>query len=436
MRKRKRVSPTIIQDSYVSGLQHLRRLSAVKSERAIEMLTPAANPGSHCPMHTTLSLAGRMAGVSTLVIGMPECGTYSKMVIPEPYGKQGELHWAYLLDGNEVVFGCSKGLGEAIKEMDAAGARAILLIITCIPNLIAEDVELLVQELEPQLSTARLAVVQAAHFTCSSHPPGFWRTLAAMGSFMDEGPDTGTARTINIMSFGPPRNAAGPELEELLDGQGWQTRYLTPASSLDEYLEAPKASLNLVVSPHFAELAAVMEKRFGIPAVQLHSAYSCAEIGQAYERIADILDIPQKDIASPAQEKLLRLEQEAEECAKGVTFAITDGHLDPLPLAAYWTRLGLEPLLIHMEGFGQGDKAWGRTIVKSGHDPLICHMANPEADAAVIAELSPGICVGRLPAPRAPGTVCMEGLSALAATCGYSRSIRMLESLCKAIQQE
>jgi hypothetical protein len=73
-------------------------------------------------MHTTLSLAGRMAGVSTLVIGMPECGTYSKMVIPEPFGKAVELHWVYLLDGNEVVFGCSKSLGEAIKEMDAATA--------------------------------------------------------------------------------------------------------------------------------------------------------------------------------------------------------------------------------------------------------------------------------------------------------------------------
>ncbi|MDF2936172.1 MAG: nifE: nitrogenase MoFe cofactor biosynthesis protein NifE [Paenibacillaceae bacterium] len=430
------MSPTIIQDSAVSGLQHLRRLSAVKSERAIEMLTPAANPGSHCPMHTTLSLAGRMAGVSTLVIGMPECGTYSKMVIPEPYGKLGELHWVYLLDGNEVVFGCSKGLSEAIKEMDAAGARAILLIVTCIPNLIAEDVEMLVQELEPQLSTARLAVVQAAHFTCSSYPPGYWRTLAAMGSLMEEGPDTGTARTINVMSFGAPRNAVGTELEQLLGGQGWHIRHLGPGSALDDYLEAPKASLNIVASPHYAELAAVMEKQLGIPAVQLHSAYSGADIGKAYERIAELLDIPQEEALHPAHEELLRLEREAENQMKGITFAITDGRVDPLPLAAYWVQLGMEPLLIHMEGFGQGDKAWGRTIVKSGYDPLICHMANPEADAAVIAELSPGICVGRPLAPRAQGTAYLEGLSASAATCGYARSIGILESLFKAIQQE
>lgn len=428
----------MIQDSTASGLKHLRRLSAVKSERVIEMLTPAANPGSHCPMHTTLSLAGRMAGVSTLVIGMPECGTYSKMVIPEPFGKAGELHWVYLLDGNEVVFGCSKGLGEAIKEMDAAGARAILLIVTCIPNLIAEDVELLVQELEPQLSTARLAVVQAAHFTCSSYPPGYWRTLAAMGSLMEEGLETGTARTMNIMSFGAQRTAAGPELGELLEGQGWRIRHLGPGSALEDYLEAPEASLNIVASPHFAELAAVMEKRFGIPSVQLHSAYSCTEIEQAYERIAELLDIPQQKATYPARQEVLALEREIEARMKGVTFAITEGRVDPLPLAAYFTRLGLEPVLIHMEGFGHGDKAWGRTIVKSGFDPLVCHMASPETDGAVIAELSPGICVGRPLVPRAQGTVYLEGQATSAATCGFGRSIRLLESLSKgmAMQQE
>jgi nitrogenase molybdenum-cofactor synthesis protein NifE len=428
----------MIQDCTASGLQHLRRLSAVKSERAIEMLTPAANPGSHCPMHTTLSLAGRMAGVSTLVIGMPECGTYSKMVIPEPFGKNGELHWVYLLDGNEVVFGCSKGLGEAIKEMDAAGARAILLIVTCIPNLIAEDVELLVQELEPQLSTARLAVVQAAHFTCSSYPPGYWRTLAAIGSLMEEGPDTGAARTMNIMSFGAAQTATGPELGELLEGQGWRIRHLGPGSPLEDYLEAPETSLNIVASPHFAELAAVMEKRFGIPAVQLHSAYSGAEIDQAYERIAQLLDIPPKAVPHPAREELLALEREVEERMKGVTFAITEGRMDPLPLTAYFTRLGLEPVLIHMEGFGHGDKAWGRAIVKSGFDPLVCHMASPETDGAVIAELSPGLCVGPPLFPRAQGTVYLEGQAIMAATCGFGRSIRLLESLSKAmaIQQK
>lgn len=429
--------PTFIQDSPVSRLQHLRRLSAVKSERALTLLTPAADPGSHCPMHTILTLAGRIDGVSTLVIGMPECGTYSKMVIPEPYGKQGELHWHYLLDGNEVVFGCSKGLGEALKEMDAAGARAILLLVTCIPDLIAEDVNMLVDELQPQLS-ARLAAVPAAHFACSSYPPGYWRTLEAIGTFMEEpgGPPAGTARTVNIMSFGTSRDAAGPELEAMLNRQGDNLRFLNPSSTLDVYMEAPQADLNLVLSPNFVPLAAAMERRFGIPAVHLHSAHSCEDIDRAYERIADILDFQWKDSLHPDRAQLLRLECQAEECVKGITFIVTEGRVDPLPLAAYLTRLGMEPLLLHMEGFGQGDKAWAKAITQRGHDPWVCHMVNPASDAKILADLAPGLCVGRPLVPRSEGTVYLEGLPPSGTAYGYARSVEIVKSLCRTLQHE
>lgn len=416
----------------ISGLKALRRLSSVKSEKAIQLLTPAADPGSHCPMHTALGLAGRIPGLSTLVIGMPECVTYSRMVIPGPYGKQGELHWLYLLDGNEVVFGCEKGLAEAIREMDAEGARAILLIVTCIPDLIAEDMDLLVRELEPELR-ARLLVIPAAHYSCVSYPSGYWRTLAALGRLMEGEGRADGCRTINMMGFFSPRDAAGSELGELLSRLGWSLRFLGPGAALEDFAAAPEAALNVVLSPHFVPLAADMKKRFGLPAVHLYGAYGSGEIGEAYHSIEEHLGVALAGTLDGAREELLRLEREATALIQGVTFAIADGRVDPLPLAAYLTRLGMEPLLLHLEGFGQGDKDWARAIAGSGHDPWICHMANPEGDAAVLAELAPGLCIGRPFRHAAPsGTVFMAGPGASGTAYGYGRSIRLLESLKRA----
>lgn len=92
-------------------------------------------------MHTALSLAVKIRGVSTLIIGTSECGYYSRSVpLSSPYGDEA-FHWNYVLDSKEVVFGFRKGLMKAIAEMDKAGARLILLLATCVPELIGEDIE-------------------------------------------------------------------------------------------------------------------------------------------------------------------------------------------------------------------------------------------------------------------------------------------------------
>ena len=160
----------------MTGIQHLKCLSAVKSMKTIHPLTPAAFPGNHCPMHTALSLGTRIKGVSTLVIGTSECGYYSRNIpITSPYADQS-LHWTYILDSKEVVFGFRDGIINTIREMDAAGAKIILLLATCVPELIGEDIDSICYEIQPRIK-ARLLHIPLGNFKCGSYQPGYWKTL-------------------------------------------------------------------------------------------------------------------------------------------------------------------------------------------------------------------------------------------------------------------
>ena len=166
----------------MGDLAHLKRLAAVKTNAGVKFLTPVAFPGNHCPMHTALKLSSNIRGMSTLVVGTAECGSYSRRVISRAKGKQA-FHWTYVLDANEVVFGCRQGLMDAVRQMDRAGAEAVMLIFTCVPEVIGEDIEGLIYELQPQVR-ARLNYVQMGHFKCNSYPSGFWKTLSAFVNMM------------------------------------------------------------------------------------------------------------------------------------------------------------------------------------------------------------------------------------------------------------
>jgi len=258
----------------MNELQHLKRLSAVKTNAGVKFLTPAAFPGNHCPMHTALSLSSNIKGMSTLVVGTSECSTYSRNVIAKPKSKRSKLHWMYVLDASEVVFGCRKGLIEAIKEMDRAGAKAVMLILTCVPEVIGEDIEGIVHETQPQVN-ARLNFVQMGHFKCNSYPSGYWKTLASFGDLMEQAktrPDV-----INVLGRSPEEDHIPmPELLAVLGKRGFHLRMLAPKSDIEDFIAAPDARLSLVLSPYMNPLAEVMWQRYQVPFISLHEIYDAS----------------------------------------------------------------------------------------------------------------------------------------------------------------
>lgn len=411
----------------MSGLSHLKRLSTVKSNGGVHFLTPAAFPGSHCPLHPALALAGNISGLSSLVVGTPECATYSRIVLANSTGRRGELHWTYILDASEVVFGCRKGLMDALHKMDQAGVKAVLLLVTCVPELIGEDIAGLVREVQPELS-ARLICVMLGHFKCSSFPSGSWKTLQAIGLLME--PRTAQPQSINVLGRSPDEEHISlPPILRMLKQQGFSLRCLSPGASLEDFSAAPDAALNLVLSPFTDPLATAMEQSFGIPAFRLHTVYAVEEIDALYAAIAKKLRLQWGNEFNYERLEALSLQEQAKKHLQGCRYICA--HIGPvraMPLAAYLAALGMEPLLLHLEEFWPDDKQWAGVLNALGYNPLVCHMVNSGADAPLLESLEPDLCLGDLTGVKVR-IPCVPYLSELYGLSGYKRTSSLLRKL-------
>ncbi|WP_315122032.1 nitrogenase component 1 [uncultured Clostridium sp.] len=414
-------------------LKHLKPLSSVKTNAGVKFLTPAAFPGNHCPMHTALALSSKVKGMSTLVVGTPECGIYSRNVVSHVKSQEGELHWTYILDSKEVVFGCRKGLIEAIREMDKSGAKAIMIILTCVPEIIGEDIEGIVHELQPQVS-ALLTFVLMAHFKCNSYPSGYWKTLLAFETLMKRGKTS--TDTINILGRSPrEEHIPMPELLTALEKRGFYIRMLAPKSDVEDFIVSPNAALNLVISPFMNPLAEMMWDKFQVPFISLHEIYDVFEIDNLYEAIEKSLKIKFSHEFDESRKKAIELEKQVEDVFKGKNYILTHiGATMPLPLVLYLSKFEMNPMLLHMDEFYPDDKKWAKAIKNKDYNPMVCHMVNDNADISLLERLNAEFSLGKL-LKKSASIPCLPYLEDLYGQMGYERTVVLLSRMLKAYEK-
>lgn len=384
-------------------------------------------------MHTALALSANINGMSTLVVGTAECGTYSRNIIARTHVKEDTLHWMYILDANEVVFGCRKGLIDAIKEMDRAGAGALMIILTCVPEVIGEDIEGIIHEIQPRVN-ARLSFVQMGHFKCNSHPSGYWKTLLAFGELMEASKTD--AHIINILGRSPDEDHIPvPELLPLLEEKGFQLRMLAPKSDLQDFVNAPDGRLNIVLSPFMNPLAEFMKEKFNVPFISFHEYYVISEIDKIYEELSKELDTDLKIPLNKNREEALFLENKAREIAGGLKYITTHRNaLMPIPLAIYMSFLGMEPILLHMEEFYPDDKKWAKMLKEKGHNPFICHMVNEVSDAPLLEELGADFSFGEI--PLGTGKIpSLKFMYEFYGQMGYERTSKLITRILRVLEE-
>jgi len=410
----------------LNDLEHLKRLSSVKSSAGIKFLTPAVYPGNHCPMRFASGIVGNIQGLSSLLVGMQECSTHSRIFIPKAEGKHGELYWLYVLDANEVVFGCRNGVMDALRKMDKAGAKAIILVATCVPELIGEDFEGIIHEIQPELS-ARVTFVLLGQFKNLGHPAGSWKTFEALGSLMSA-KKTDPGR-VNILGYAPDENNSSlpsplPELTQ----RGLALRYLAQGALVEDFQNAPDASINLVVSPNLQPLAVKMEREFNVPYIALHNLYDVESIDRAYRTLSDRFSFSWNGEFDAERQAALALQNQAQGRFKGLRYIFANRIDRPLPLAVYLSRLGMEPLLLHLEEYYPEDSTNSKAMIEMGYDPWICRMVNSEAELPILERLSPDLCFGQLTRNKT-SLRCVKDMFGHNGMVGYGRTANLLKSI-------
>ena len=411
------------------ALRHLTRLSAVRSDKNIKFLTPAVYSGGWCPMRIVCNICEEIEGISYLMVGMPECTTHSRPVNSGPVGPRGELRWLYVLDEKEVIFGCRKGVIDALRKMDAAGCRAVMMIATCVTDLIGEDFDSIIAEVQPELKT-RLSYVTMGQFKNFGSPIGTWKTAEAIGAYMEPRPRI--EKTANVL-FMEPWHMRGQAVEYplivgALERRGIKLRSFAAGATLDDFLDAPSAALNLVTTAYTQPLAAQMQKRFGVPYVPLHNAFSVAEVDAAYAMIERELGVDLSEEFRAWRQKAVELEERAARELRGLTFASMTNVDMPVALARYLSGFGMEPLLLDVQDFHREDAIYAKTIKERGFDPPVCHIMYRDRDVLIIRDLHPDICFGYISEP-VEGLKVAEEMGDFFGITGYERIVGILSRI-------
>ena len=381
----------------VDILGRAKRLSQVQSLEEVTALSKALFPGSHCPLFGAMLLIQRIQGAACLIVGTDECTYYAKSAAMSAgrLGKMAESCYSLVLSQTDISFGSGEKLKQAVQEiLQEDGIRILFVISTCLVELIGDDFDSLCQALEEETG-AKIPVVHTEHFRSENHLQGMEATLLACLSLMEE-----TERTLSVNILGPRlEDFPKSELAECLQTIGLPISLTLPSEAgLEEIRKAPQASLNLVTDRIGLPLARAMRDRFKIPYLYFDRFVHPETIERAYRSLFQSIlkEKTRRQMEGWLKEKKEAFEEvydRVREKIKGYSYIYGNSPLLQMELNAYLCELGMEPKLIQLSQWGEGDDKNREKILEYA-DPYLSKNANISPLQAVYDQLQPDFYFG------------------------------------------
>ncbi len=404
----------------------LLKLSQVQEAKDIKSLSHGIFPGCHCPLFGLAMIASFIDDLVVLVAGTQECSYYVKDFAYQRQQGQDNFY-SLVTDKHDITFGCEDKIKEAIEYIDRRHRpKAIMIVSTCVLELIGEDFPALAQSMEDRVQ-AKLLVVTSEHFKSTSHIVGMEDALRELVKLME--PLEREEKTVNILG---PRQAGveNTELYKLLELEGIKVTTIIPSRiSIDELAQAPSASLNIVTDFIALPLARAMEEKFDLPYVYMEKYLDKTRIKSAYLELESALNIELTSHLKSKEEELDRLIVQARELLAGKSFIYGNTPLIGLEFSSFLTSLSMEPILIQLRDFYENDPIFKEEILKSS-DPYISQMANIAAMDPVYRKLRPDFYIGHEnPMKLAQLNITQLTLDETTSRLGYETPIMVLKKL-------
>lgn len=369
----------------------LCRLSEVKGNEDIKSLSFAKYPGTHCPLFGVAMIASFIKDMAVLVVGTSECTYYSKGFA---YNNQhGEDNFYSLVIGkNDLTFGCGKKVISALKEIDKEKKyAAVMVVTTCVLEVIGEDIESLVIEHENELNV-KAVVVNTEHFKCGSHIPGMERSLSALIHLMK--PTEKKPKSINILGH-RKHGVEKTEVISALSNEGVEIVSVIPSScTIKDIEKASAASLNIVTDFTALPLARQMEKRLSVPFVYFGRHLILDKIEDEYKKIESVLGINILEHLEEKKTSLLRLEEKAKGLFDGKKLIYGNTPMMAFEVTDYLATIGMIPIFVQVREYYESEREDMDEILKKGFNPYIAQIANIAPMQGVYDILKPDIYLG------------------------------------------
>lgn len=353
-------------------LDVLKRLNDIQEDKDIKGLSYAIFPGTHCPLFGVALTASYVENLVMLVVGTSECTYYTK-VFSNHRQKGKEKVYSLVLKEKDVVFGADEKVKEAVKYiMELEEPSGIMIVTTCVPELIGEDYGGIEGELEAEFNVP-IFVVKTEHYKCNSHIPGMTRTLSSFIKVMKKQEELDGINILGHRQVGVDNT----ELVTLLKSKGIKINTIIPSKCRMETIEkAPKAKLNIVTDMTALELAKKMEKKFRTPYIFFDKHMNKEEIFKKYKELQKILNI---DLSLELEEKVKIYDEyfnEAKRLLTNKSFIYGNTPMMAFETGEFLVELGMEPKLIQVRELYEVDVKWKEKIYEAGYNPYVTRIAN------------------------------------------------------------
>lgn len=409
-------------------LDVLNRLNEINEDKDIKSLSHAIFPGTHCPLFGVALTASYIKNMPLIVVGTSECTYYTKNFA---YHRQkgNDSVYSVVVKENDVVFSAEKKVKNAIKQVvEIENPDAIMVVSTCVPEIIGEDYTSLPYMLEDELDIP-IFVVNTDHFTCNAHIPGMSRSLSVLSSAMKKFKDK---EGINILGH-RQKNVENTELIKLLKKHNIHINTVIPSScNIEDIKNASKAKLNIVTDMIALDLAKSMKKKFDIDYVYFDKHMNKETITKNYEKLSEILEINLLDELNDEIEKYDELFKKCSGLLNKRKLIYGNTPMMAFETVDFLSDLGMEPVFIQVRELYDQDLIYKDNISKKGFNPYISRIANIAPLRELYETIGGDVYIGH----ENPMLLKEKGLMQItlddhAQKIGYELPIGIMESLIK-----
>ena len=270
--------------SYHYDTKHIKTLDKIKKDYDVKHIAHAFYPGLHCPLFTAVMTAMQIEDMYVLVVGTQECTYYSKNLASHAH-TGGDRLYSFVLDKSDIAFGCGEKLADAVRKIcKKEKCKALLVISTCVAELIGEDFDAIISGAQKELDS-KILLVRTNHYKKDSPLEGIKETLLSLVDLMDKRPVIPCSVNILGHKFGKFDDT---ELAGVLKRNGVAINVRIPTKcDLQTICKAPAAKLNIVTNFSALDLARKMKERFGIDYVYFEKYTNPGRIKTCYLDFAD-----------------------------------------------------------------------------------------------------------------------------------------------------
>ena len=182
----------------------------------------------------------------------------------------------------DAVSGLCRGLEEKGKR-----PRVVMICITCVDALLGTDMERVCRRAQDKVPGVRVRPCYMYALTREGRKPPMVHVRQSIYELLE--PRKKRPSAVNLLGFFAPLSE-GSELPAVLSQAGVRTvRQIGACRDYDSFQEMAEANFNLVLNPEARPAAYDLQKRLGIPFIELARFYQIDRIGAQYAALGQVL---------------------------------------------------------------------------------------------------------------------------------------------------